>query len=61
MKRLYKTKENAVALGVCAGLGECFNIDPWIIRAIATIIGFSVVGIVIYFVVGFILPDKYDV
>ena len=34
MKRLYRSTTDAKIAGVCAGLGEYFNIDPTIIRVI---------------------------
>lgn len=32
MKKLYKSSENKIFFGVIGGIGECFNLDPVILR-----------------------------
>ncbi|MCK5387955.1 MAG: PspC domain-containing protein [Candidatus Izimaplasma sp.] len=58
-KRLYRVNEDKVILGVCSGLSEYFSIDVNIVR-IATVV-FALFGgfpIIIYLVIGVILPVK---
>jgi phage shock protein C len=57
-KKLYRSKNNQMIAGVCAGLGDYFAIDPTVIRLIfvlATIFGGF--GIPIYIVLWIILPE----
>jgi phage shock protein C len=59
IKRLYRSKDDKVIAGVCAGLGEYFNIDPVVVRAIflvSALLGGS--GIVIYVVFWIVMPLK---
>lgn len=57
----YKTKRNKVLTGVCAGIAEKFNINPWILRAILIVTNFFVIGWfldIAYIILIFVL--KYD-
>jgi len=59
MKRLYRSRRNKKLAGVCAGLGDYFEIDPSIIRLLVLIIGVftAVVPIIIaYFIAAIIIP-----
>jgi len=62
-KRLYRSRENRIILGVCGGIGEYFNIDPTIIRLIFIFLlfplNFSL--IVIYFLSALIIPEEPDI
>lgn len=58
-KKLYRSDENKVLLGICGGIGEYFDVDPVIIRVILVVLiflGFS--GIFAYIVAAFIIPKK---
>lgn len=58
-RKLYKSSENKVIIGVCGGIGEYFNIDPVIIRLAAvifTLMGGS--GIIAYIIAAFIMPSR---
>lgn len=60
-KRLYRSKDNQMIAGVCAGLGEYFSVDPTVIRLIfvlATIFGGY--GVVAYIILWIILPEESD-
>ncbi|MBL0146050.1 MAG: PspC domain-containing protein [Chitinophagaceae bacterium] len=46
-RRLYRDEEHKILGGVCAGIGNYFNIDPWIPRIIMIITG---VGFFAYFI-----------
>lgn len=60
MKKLMKSKDNSVIMGVCGGIGEYFNIDPLVIRVLwaVSLIPFFTTSIIIYLICGFIMP--YD-
>jgi phage shock protein C len=58
-KKLYRSDDNKILLGICGGIGEYFNIDPVIARLILVVLiflGFS--GIFAYIVAAFIIPKK---
>ena len=58
-KKLYRSDDNKVLLGICGGIGEYYNIDPVIARLILIVLiflGFS--GIFAYIVAAFIIPKK---
>jgi len=59
-KRLCRSKGDRMISGVCGGMGEYFNIDPSFVRiawVLATL--FSVgVGVLIYILLIFILPEE---
>lgn len=62
MKKLYKVEEDRKIFGVCGGVAEYFNIDPTIVRLIwACLSLYYGLGIFLYIVAAFILPDKSDV
>jgi phage shock protein C len=58
-KRLYRSKENRIFLGILGGFGEYFNIDPVLIRAVFVVLlivtGFVPFGLA-YFIVYFVIP-----
>jgi phage shock protein PspC (stress-responsive transcriptional regulator) len=59
MKKLYRSSKNKKIAGICAGLGEFFNIDPTIIRLVFVFLAILtgiVPFIIIYFVAIFIIP-----
>lgn len=58
-KKLYKSKENRMLCGVCAGIANYFNIDPSIIRVLWILfacMGGS--GILAYILIAIILPEE---
>lgn len=58
-KKLQKSSTDKKIAGVCGGLGEYFNIDPIIPRAIFLlflIMGGS--GIILYLILALLLPEK---
>lgn len=57
----YKTKRNKILAGICAGLAEKWNINPWILRIILILTNFFVIGWlfdIVYIILIFVL--KYD-
>ncbi len=63
MKKLYKSKNNKVIYGICAGIANYFAIDPIIVR-IVVIIGFFINFLAValsYFIINFIIPDETNI
>ena len=56
MKRLYRNKEEGKIAGVCAGLGDYFEIDPVIIRLVFLLALFLGAGLIVYFIAWVIIP-----
>ena len=60
-KKLYRSKTDQKIAGVCAGLAEYLNIDVSIVRVIWALIALSAgVGILLYIVCAFVIPEKPD-
>jgi phage shock protein C len=60
MKQLYRSKNNRMLGGVCAGLGEHLDVDPTVIRliwAVVTLLSFGT-GIIIYILAWIIIPEE---
>ncbi len=58
-KKLYRSSRGKVIAGVCTGLGEYFEIDPVLIRALFIIALFSGgIGIMLYIVLWVIMPTE---
>ena len=56
-KKLYRSEDNKIFLGICGGIGEYFSVDPVVIRVIFVgliFAGFS--GILAYIVAAFVVP-----
>ncbi|RJO59693.1 PspC domain-containing protein [Candidatus Parcubacteria bacterium] len=57
-KKLYRSKQNRIIGGVCAGLGEYFNIDPVIFRVLFVVLTIlEGAGILIYIVLWIVIPE----
>lgn len=58
-KKLYKSKENKMIDGVCAGIGAYFQIDPTIIRIAAVILAcMNGCGVLAYLIAALIMPNE---
>lgn len=58
MKRLYRSRKDAMLGGVCGGVAEYFNIDPAIVRiAFAVMMIAGGVGVLAYFLAWIIIPE----
>ena len=58
-KRLYKSRDNRMISGVCAGIAEYFGIDPTLIRlgwVVFCALGGS--GILAYIIAAIVIPRK---
>lgn len=50
--------------GVCAGIGEYFDVDPTLIRlawAVLTIFSAIFGGVVLYIIAAIIIPSEYQI
>ena len=62
-KRLYRSRDDRIVGGVCAGLGDFFGIDPVLVRlgfVAAILLGWPGVGIlgVAYLVMLIVVPEE---
>ncbi len=60
MKRLYRSKNDRMLGGVCAGLGEHLDIDPTVIRlvwAVITVISVGT-GALVYILAWILIPEE---
>jgi phage shock protein C len=55
--RLERSRTNRVIGGVCGGLGEYLDIDPTFVRVVMVILGLGGVGILIYILLLFLMPQ----
>jgi len=61
MKKLYKSSKNKIFFGVIGGIGECFDLDPVILRLLWVLITFFTglgAGFMVYLVAALIIPKK---
>jgi phage shock protein C len=58
-RKLFRSRKNRMFLGVCGGFGECYRMDPVIVRVISVLItvasGFGP-GVIAYFILALIIP-----
>ena len=59
MKRLYRSKNDRILGGVCAGLGQHLDVDPNVIRLIwaaVTVLSFGA-GVIVYILAWILIPE----
>lgn len=57
-KRLYKSRNNKMICGVCAGIADYFNIDPSIVRVLWAVFALAAgTGVLAYIACAIILPE----
>lgn len=64
-KGLHRNREQGVLTGVCQGLGEYFDISPWLIRLVFVVVALpwvlnvasTVAAVAVYVVLSFIMPS----
>ena len=60
-KKLYRSKENRMILGVCAGIAKYFNVDPTLVRVGAVVAAcISSGGLIIAYLIGAALIPEED-
>ena len=58
-KKLYRSRENRMISGICAGIGEYFEIDPTLIRVLWVLFSFAGgAGVLAYIVAYIIVPER---
>jgi phage shock protein C len=59
-KKLYRSNDNKMILGVCGGIAEYFNLDPTLIRVIAIlfIVSSAGIGLFAYILSALVMPSK---
>ena len=58
-KRLYRSKNDRVLGGICAGLGKFFTLDPVLVRVLWAISFFvGGVGFLAYLIAWIIIPEE---
>lgn len=57
-KRLVRSKSSRVIGGVCGGLGQYFNLEPWIFRIVFLILLFNGSGFLIYLILWIVIPEE---
>lgn len=55
-KRLYRSEQDKMLLGVCGGIGEYLDVDPTLIRLLWAVFACTGTGIVAYIVAAIIIP-----
>lgn len=63
-KKLYRPMDNKMIAGVCAGIGEYFDVDPTLIRlawAVLTVFSAIFGGVVLYIIAAIIIPSEYQI
>lgn len=57
---LHRDTENAMLLGVCAGVADCLGVDPMLVRGIAlmALVLLFVPAVIIYGTAGVLLRDR---
>ena len=58
MKKLYRSRKNKMLCGVCAGIADYLNMDPTIIRLLTVALCCTGMGILVYVVAAFIVPEE---
>jgi phage shock protein C len=59
-RQLFRSRDNRMVGGVCAGLGEYFNIDPTLVRlafVFFSLIGFAGAMLIAYLVMLMVVPE----
>lgn len=60
-KQLYRSRKNRMIGGVCAGLGEYFNIDPTLVRVLfifGAFLGFPGALALVYLILLILVPQE---
>ena len=56
-KKLYKSRDNRMISGVCAGIAEYFNMDPTIIRLAWVLFLLGGSGVLGYIIAAIVIPE----
>ena len=62
MKKLYRSESDRKIAGICGGLGDYFDVDPVIFRAVFVVLLIGAgSGLLLYLILWFIIPTEGDV
>jgi phage shock protein C len=57
-KKLYRSRNDQMIAGVCAGIAEYFDLDPTIVRILFVLLAIGPVpGILVYIILAVIMPE----
>ena len=57
-KKLTRSKEGKIIMGVCAGIAKHYDKDPMLIRGLFVVCSFlAAIGPIAYIILGFTLPE----
>ncbi|CAH0415830.1 PspC domain-containing protein [Periweissella fabaria] len=61
-KRLFRSNDNRIWLGVLGGLGEYLNVDPTLLRVIFVVFGVfaNVLTPIIYLLCAWLMPKRFE-
>lgn len=59
-KKLTRDTANGMIGGVCAGLGDYFEVDPTIMRVLFAFLGCLGGGIILYLLCWTVIPERQD-
>ena len=58
-RRLYRSRNDKMVGGVCAGLADYFNIDPTIVRILVALLFFGAgIGFLPYIILWVVVPEE---
>jgi phage shock protein C len=58
-QRLYRSRQEKMAAGVCGGLAQYFNVDPVLVRVAFVALGVaSGVGLLAYIILAIVVPER---
>jgi phage shock protein PspC (stress-responsive transcriptional regulator) len=58
-KKLYRSKEDRMLLGVCGGIAEYMRVDSTLVRVIAALLLLSGTwSVVLYLILGIVIPEN---
>ncbi len=57
-KKLYRSRNDQMIAGVCAGIAEYFDLDPTLVRILFVLLAIGPVpGILVYIILAVIMPE----
>lgn len=58
MSKLTRVKEGKLLGGICSGLEKALGINAWIFRILFVVFGFTILGIIVYIAMCFLIPQE---
>lgn len=61
VKQMFRSRDNRIIAGVCAGIAEYADLDPTLVRLLwagLTIVTMGLPGVLIYLIAWIIMPEK---